>query len=191
MASLIGISITLLAGFLLFGPSGRDDVYMTLWPALQFSEHGHIVNYNGEALEQSSSLLHVVVLGSLHSVLGGNIVDLNFVFVLILGLASGWLSLILGKKLGLPLLPLALALSGNACFTYWSMGGLDAVIAAFCWLLFALAYLQTENKRKWPAIGFAFVLLLLIRPENGFVLALLFGFLVLFIKANTTLLILL
>jgi len=52
-------------GFLLFGSTGRDDSYITYWVADQFRRTGRIANYNGKAIEQSSSLLHVLVLAGL------------------------------------------------------------------------------------------------------------------------------
>src|SRR5438552_19214968 len=49
-------------GFLLFSSTGRDDSYITYWAADQLRRTGRITNYNGRALEQSSSLLHVLLL---------------------------------------------------------------------------------------------------------------------------------
>ena len=51
----------LATGALLFPSSGRDDVYITYGPALALAETGSISNWNGEAVEQSSSLLDVVL----------------------------------------------------------------------------------------------------------------------------------
>lgn len=180
MAIVVGISITILAGFLLFGPSGRDDVYMTLWPAQQFSERAEIVNYNGDAIEQSSSLLHVVVLGSVYRLVGGNIVGLNFSLMLIFGLLSIVLTLLLARKLELPLHWVAIAMGAQACFVYWSMGGLDAVLAAFCWLCLLLAYLRFEKREKWLWLLVSVVAVITVRPENGFVLLGVFGLLAVF-----------
>jgi hypothetical protein len=164
-----GAMLLLAAGFLLLGPTGRDDVYMTLWPAQQFAENASIHNYNGDALEQSSSLLHVVVLGGLQKAVGGNIVDLNFGLILACGLlAMGW-TVWLGKKLGLPLWPLALTLGGQGIWVYWAMGGLEAVFAALCWVAFLAAWIQGYRKGKWLGLVPAAVALLLVRPENGMV----------------------
>jgi hypothetical protein len=41
-------------GALLFPSSGRDDVYLTCWPAQTLAATGAIQNLNGEAVERRS-----------------------------------------------------------------------------------------------------------------------------------------
>ena len=48
----------LLFGFLFFPAAGVDDAHITYWPAYTLAHSFEIVNYNGDAIEQSSSLLH-------------------------------------------------------------------------------------------------------------------------------------
>src|SRR5690349_14574210 len=62
--SLLWTLVVPAAGFVLFGSSGRDDAYITYWVADQLRRTGRIANYNGRALEQSSSLLHVLLLAA-------------------------------------------------------------------------------------------------------------------------------
>src|ERR1051326_5073498 len=50
-------------GFALFRSTGQDDCYISYWPAHTLATYGRIVNYNGEAVEQSSSLLWVLAMG--------------------------------------------------------------------------------------------------------------------------------
>ncbi|MDY6991315.1 MAG: hypothetical protein SVR94_01745 [Pseudomonadota bacterium] len=64
---ILGVIIAFLHGLFLYGAAtGRDDPYITYWAAQALSSFGHIINYNGVALEQSSSLLHVILLAVLH-----------------------------------------------------------------------------------------------------------------------------
>lgn len=37
----------------LFSASGRDDPYISYWPALSLAEQGEILNYNGRSGERS------------------------------------------------------------------------------------------------------------------------------------------
>ena len=57
-----GTIALILIGFLFYGPSGHDDSHITYAAAYQLLEHGQILNNNGERVEQSSSLLHVLLL---------------------------------------------------------------------------------------------------------------------------------
>src|SRR4051812_43111323 len=61
----LACGLFLLFGFGLFESTGRDDVYITFWPAHTLATQGQVLNYNGEAVEQSSSLLYVLLLGAL------------------------------------------------------------------------------------------------------------------------------
>ena len=56
-----------LAGLLLFPSAGQDDTHITCWPAYTLSHFGQILNYNGQRVEQSSSLLQVLLLAVLHT----------------------------------------------------------------------------------------------------------------------------
>ena len=62
MVSLLPTALLLAITILLFPSAGRDDTYITLWPAHTLAEHGEILNYNGERVEQSSTLLMVLLL---------------------------------------------------------------------------------------------------------------------------------
>src|ERR1041385_410686 len=62
---LAAIAIFLALGFLLFRSTGQDDGYISYWPAHALAHYGRIVNYSGEAVEQSSSMLWVLMLGAL------------------------------------------------------------------------------------------------------------------------------
>jgi hypothetical protein len=55
---LASILIYLIIGLVLFGSTGRDDVNITYWVVESLSTIGEMTNYNNNAVEQSSSLLH-------------------------------------------------------------------------------------------------------------------------------------
>lgn len=57
--------------------AGRDDAFITYWAAHAIARFGEIVNYDGDRVEQSSSLLHTVILAILHAVTGVNLPTLG------------------------------------------------------------------------------------------------------------------
>ncbi len=157
-----------LAAALLLGPGGRDDVYKTLWPAEALAERGEIINYNGESLEQSSSLLHVLFLASIKWMVGGRIETLNLILNIFCGILGVFLGIALARRLGLEYSwMLALAIGGQGMWVYWAMGGLDAVLVGDCWLLFVWSLLGWKEDGRWRWLPVAVVLLVLARPENG------------------------
>ena len=64
-------------GLRYFVSTGRDDSHITYWPAYTLAHFGDILNYNGERVEQSSSLLHVLVLATFHKLTGVDVVTLD------------------------------------------------------------------------------------------------------------------
>ncbi len=170
VAASIGAAMLLLSGFVLLGPGGRDDVFKTLWAAEAFAQTSHIINYNGDPIEQSSSLLHVVVLGGLRSMIGGAIADLNLALTVFCGVLGIFLTLGLARRLGLQTNSmLAWTLGAQGIWVYWSMGGLDGVISADCWLFFLWMLVPSLADGRWRMLPLAIVLLVLARPENGLI----------------------
>jgi hypothetical protein len=170
VAACMGVVMLLLSGFVLLGPGGRDDVYKTLWVAEAFAQTGKVINYNGDAIEQSSSLLHVIILGGLRSIIGGSLADLNLALTVLCGGLGVFLTVGLARRLGLQsewLLAATLGVHGT--WVYWSMGGLDGVISADCWLFFLWMLLPSLKGGRWSMLLLAIVLLVLARPENGLI----------------------
>ena len=66
----IPVVTLIMLGIILFPSAGRDDAYISYWPAHTLAETGEFTNYNGEHIEQSSSLLQVIVLAALHWISG-------------------------------------------------------------------------------------------------------------------------
>ena len=65
--------LLVLIGGTLFPSAGRDDAHIGYWVADGLAKFGRIINYNGEPIEQSSTLLHALVLAGAHRLLGGSV----------------------------------------------------------------------------------------------------------------------
>ncbi|HNL92071.1 MAG TPA: hypothetical protein PKH01_04140, partial [Pseudomonadales bacterium] len=61
------VLLLLLGGFFLGFSGGVDDAHITYWAAESLVRNGEILNYNLDRVEQSSSLLQVLVLGLLRA----------------------------------------------------------------------------------------------------------------------------
>ena len=73
---LVPPAVLVTVGLLLFPSAGHDDTHITCWPAYTLSHFGQILNYNGDRVEQSSSLLQVLLLAALHKVTRIDVVTL-------------------------------------------------------------------------------------------------------------------
>ena len=58
-APAVAVALHLGLGFVLYSSSGPDDVHITYAAAANLLRHGAITNYNGDPIEQSSSVAHV------------------------------------------------------------------------------------------------------------------------------------
>src|SRR5512145_2719030 len=110
-----------------FPASGNDDSYITYWSAYALSEFGRLTNYNGAAIEQSSSLLLVAMLAAIRELSGidphhaGPVLSaLSAAMTLV---AVAWLSRLARLRywFGPPLI-----LSVLLPFAYWSTSGMEA-----------------------------------------------------------------
>ena len=175
--SILAATLLVLAGFCLYGAAGRDDAHITYWPAYTLAHMGDILNYNGEMVEQSSSLLQVVLLAVSHMVSGVNIVTLGHLMSIFFGAASLPLTYLFARRLhpeAGPLAALVTAVYGS--FVYWSFGGLESTLAAFCvlWVLLVFDNILTTSKSsvwEWGYTLLATLALLAVRPEMPVVLA--------------------
>lgn len=174
----LGMALLLLAGALLLGPTGRDDVYKTLWPAHTISEHGLIQNYNGDSVEQSSSLLHVLCLGLLHRLTAVPLPLLNHILVILPGLGAIIMFWRLAQQMvGDSGRNAVIALGAQPLLIYWSWGGQDAAIMALVWLVWVAALQNAHNRGMkgrwtWLGVGGAALMVATTRPE-GWMVALL------------------
>ncbi len=171
------LPIFLLITCFLYGPSGDDDSHITYTAAQLFSETGHILNHNGERVEQGSSLLHVILLGAVSKITGlepsilGHWFSLFFAMVTLIGMVK------LCKQLGLDKPHHALLLASlSVSFSYWAIGGLETSLFAFTLVIFSLSVFSAIDQTKkcilikdvwlWVCIA----LCILSRPEAVFLL---------------------
>ena len=170
VAGLIGLSVSL------FPSAGRDDAYITYWAAHTLREFGEIANLNGVHLEQSTSLLHVLVLGALSlvttfpvpaigpptSVLFG-ILTVIYTYEFARRYVGRWYSM-----------GAAMIVATAAPFVYWTTGGLESTMTALVAtaLLYHLTrYLERPGTgRPPPVVWVTMGVFLLARPESIFVI---------------------
>lgn len=172
----------LLLSVAFFLGAGCDDQFITLWQGESLAAGNGFINYNGERVEVSSSLLHTLIVAVIA------IIDSEHVFIWnkFLGLISGAGVLVLLHLFRGPLLPglertrfpayaAAMAFTASCpCFLYWNLGGLEGAYVAL--ILTAYGALLESHWRA-PALGREAVLgciaglFVLTRPE-GFYLAL-------------------
>ncbi len=162
-------------GLFFFSSTGRDDTHITYWPAYTLSHFGKILNYNGDYIEQSSTLLQVLSLALLNAMSGISMVKLGLILSVLCGAASLFaihrLSLKIHKQSGFYT---ALLTGSSVYFIYWSFSGMESTLVSLTsiWLVFSYAtYLsqQKKNRLVYPIIGtFLFVI---VRPEMPIVLA--------------------
>lgn len=151
--------------------SGHDDSHITFWQAHTLVEHGALWNYNGERIEQSSSLLHVL-LTALLSLLPGFSVVLAGYLVNLLGALLA--CVLLFRAAGL-LAPgwrgaAVLLLCGSIYFPYWAFAGMETTLAAAC-VVFLLLCLSDAQGASFHRLFCACLLLAAVRPEMPIVLA--------------------
>jgi hypothetical protein len=160
-----------------FPAAGNDDSHITYWSAHALAKYGAVLNYNGEHIEQSSSLLLVLVLATLNKLLSLPIPATAWVLSILA--AAGAVAVAMKLSAGLarsaaPLTPLIAATS--LPFAYWATSGMEATLVALlgCAVLEVLgAEIDAERVRpdRKSALGLALMLaFVLVRPETPLVL---------------------
>ena len=168
--------LLLALGFALFSSTGRDDAHITYWPAYSLSHFGEMVNYSGERVEQSSSLLQVLWLAAAHTLSGIDIVTLGRVCSILFGVLSLVAVYVLAARIHPDIgFTSALLVGTSAYFVYWAFGGLESTLMAFAALCLVLSYadfLKAPDvpfaRLAWPAGTTA--MFVLVRPETTVVL---------------------
>lgn len=155
----------------LYGYTGRDDAFLTYWPALTLAEHGKIFNYNGQLIEQSSTLLHTLCLGLAHKLLP--LIDMP---------TLGWgLSLLAGIAVLLTTAGILhlhrinaaslLVLAATPSLLFWSSSGMETAGTTALLTGILLLCLRKENTRlEYSGCVIVTILTVLIRPESFLVL---------------------
>ncbi len=166
----IGLLFAALALFV-FGAGGNDDAYITFWSAHTLATEGAILNYNGEQLEQSSSLAFTVLLAALAWPRPDWIPFLGrLISLLSLGLIAVE-AYRLSKPLGIrrPLV-VAIAAIGFGSLLYWATSGMEATLAAYAGLLMIGSWQRwvslLEQPKRWSALALTTLFFCAIRPEN-------------------------
>lgn len=168
---LVPILIFLAIGLFLFPSAGRDDKYISYWPAHTLATYGEILNYNGERVEQSSSLLLVVLVAS--------VVKLTPfdppMAAWLLGVFSGAAALVACGRLAARCeaggaWPAMLLSSVSGCFVYWSFSGTEVPLVALTATLAVLTSRPLLEGRTSPKAillsAGALLLFLACRPES-------------------------
>jgi hypothetical protein len=161
---------------LLFSHTGRDDTYISYWPAHTLVAHGALLNYNGERVEQSSSLLYVLLLALAYALTGVDLAVLGVVLSVLAALAvlaveARWAR---GPPSAIPSPPGAgvWLTATQPFFLYWAFSGMETSLAALLLLLLCAAWsrcLEASTWRSWrravPALA-ACAAVLMVRPEG-------------------------
>ena len=125
-------SALLITGLLLFPSGGQDDTHITCWPAYTLSHYGQMLNYNGERVEQSSSLFQVALLAALHAMTGANLLTLAKVTSIGAGIASlAALAILVSRVTTRPAgFWAGLMAAVSTPIVYWSFSGMETTIVA-------------------------------------------------------------
>lgn len=179
MFLLVILSVFFLHGFGLYSSSGRDDVHITYWASKILVETGELTNLNGKQVEQSSSLLHVLLLSLLYAVSGIPLPTIGGMFSIFMGaltLLLAWKYADFVEIENQWYVPILLALSPY--FVYWSFGGLESTLVAFIVLLtlhsVSIFLLKSSSLKNLIYVFVAISCYLSVRPESIFVILLFF-----------------
>ncbi len=167
-------------GFFLFPSAGYDDVHITYWAAHSLSQFGEILNYNGDRIEQSSSLLHVLILASINHLSKLNIVDIGSFLSVFFGLLTVHLTGNLLAVLNKEPFSARLIAATSAPILFWSFGGLETSMTSaiiLCVIIHVIKYSVDKNLLNYILSIFSIFLYLLVRPEAFFVIVSFFTFL--------------
>lgn len=150
---LLPVLLLLAVGFVFFGSAGRDDAHITYWAAHTLSEFGEILNYNGDRIEQSSSLFQVVLLGVLRRLTGVPLVLLGHLSSIAFGVATVYAAYRLADNVkpgsGVPV---AWLVATSAPIVYWTFGGLETTMMAF-WSIPLVGVMASYLRADRPTPG--------------------------------------
>lgn len=163
-------------GLVLFTSSGRDDAHITYWAAHTLSTQGQVLNYNGERLEQSSSLLHVLLLAGISKLMPLSIATTARILSVFGALAIVWMTYRLAEQSAKGRgLQAAMLVATASPIAYWSMSGMETTVAAALALATVTVIVRLLSGETGPmfklwaiVVGGAF---LIARPESPPVLA--------------------
>lgn len=178
--NVVPMSALLITGAFLFPSAGQDDTHITCWPAYTLSHFGQMLNYNGERVEQSSSLLHVLLLAALHAVTGANLLTLAKVTSITAGIASLMalsmlVSRVTTRAAGIWAASMAAV---STPIVYWSFSGMETTIVAFAGLMLIITvadYLSEHPRASLWKVAAALTAFATVRPEAPLLMAAVVG----------------
>ena len=132
-----GLCLPLALVFYLVGSAGHDDSHITFWQAWSLNHHGALLNYNGERIEQSSSLLHVLLTALMAQLSGMPEAFCGYAVSLLSGIGTLLLCyrIAIQQQFTAPWSP-ALLTGCSIYFSYWACSGMESTLTALCALLF-------------------------------------------------------
>jgi hypothetical protein len=167
------VLLLLILGFGLFSSTGQDDSYITIWVAQALKQHGAIINLNGDRVEQSSSLAHVLILALLSAVTSLPFGTLTVVVSIVLGCVTVWLTGRLADRSSGHALAAGWLAASMTGVVYWSFGGMETTLAACAYALVASTSMRVLRQGWHPrsALGSVLATMLAVtaRPEAMFV----------------------
>jgi len=188
LVPILCIGLAFLHGLFLYGATtGFDDTYITYWAAQTLSDFGQIMNYNGESVEQSSSLLHTILLAILHKISGISMPVLGIFFSATMGgltiLAAWRLAVFLNLQSAWFV---AFFLALFPYLVYLSFSGLETTLVALIVVLLTYSIIRFLTEKISLSISlltfFSICAYILARPEAIFVmLAFLIGIVLYFV----------
>ncbi|MCC7515905.1 MAG: sulfatase-like hydrolase/transferase [Pseudomonadales bacterium] len=168
---LLAVALLLLQCLLLYGNTARDDAFFTYWSAWSLTEHGSILNYNGDNVEQSSTLLHTLLLAAAHTVM-------PFVTIPTLGWFFSLLAAVLTllsvcsflQARHISHLP-ALILAASSSVAFWANSGMETLNATLLYTaILALCLRENVSTKHYVLLTLSCCAAVLNRPESFAVL---------------------
>lgn len=167
----LAIALLLTQCLFFYGNTARDDAFFTYWPAHSLAEYGSILNYNGEQIEQSSTLFYTLLLATSHKFLSFIAMPtLSWAWSLLSGVLTLWVfAATLRERNTSTAATLILASASPVIF--WSSSGMETLTATF--LFTAILLLCTKEqviKNHYALLSLCCVAAVLNRPEAFIVL---------------------
>jgi len=173
---LVPPAVLVTVGLLLFPSAGHDDTHITCWPAYTLSHVGQILNYNGDRVEQSSSLLQVLLLAALHKVTRIDVLTLAKLSSMAFGIGTllALFTLVARSADRSAGLFAALIASVSIPIVYWSFSGMETSLVSFaglCLLVSSADFIAGHPAAALWKPTVALTAFALVRPETPLVAA--------------------
>lgn len=172
---ILAVVLLLVQCLFLYGNTTRDDAFFTYWPAYSFAEHGSILNYNGEAVEQSSTLFYTLLLAVIYKLLSSiAIPTLSWMLSLASGVLSLWVYAATLKDRNADTYS-TLLLASASPMVFWSSSGMETLTAVFLFTAILLLCIKEQpTKYHYSLLALCCGAAVLNRPE-AFIVLLCFG----------------